>query len=96
MGSVRLDGAIGDGASGGGTVYVRPTSASFVLGANNTYTRGTIIENSCLTVDTGGTLSVSMPYLCLVPFTHVCVRLAKIDRFSGIDSGRHASTVARA
>lgn len=79
MGTVRLDGAIGDGAGDGGTVYVRPTSASFVLGANNTY--GTVIENSCLTVDTGGTLGAHTAYLCLVPFTHVCVRLAKIDRF---------------
>ncbi|MBA4104822.1 MAG: hypothetical protein C0485_03610 [Pirellula sp.] len=53
---------------GGGTVYVRPTSASFVLGANNTYTGGTVIENSCLTVDTGGTLGAHTAYLCLVPF----------------------------
>ena len=80
MGTVRFDDAIGDRGGGGGTVYVRPTSASIVLGAISTYTGGTVIENSCLTADTGCTLVAHTTYLCLVPFTHVCVRLAKSDR----------------
>ena len=67
MGTVRFDDAIGDGAGGGGTVYVRPTSASIVLGAISTYTGGTLVAHTA--------------YLCLVPFTHVCVRLATIDGY---------------